>query len=216
MPTKPPRSAKPGRPAGRKPDSVRNALLAAARKYFTSRDFSAVSVRQIALNAGVNPAMIHYYFQDKQGLYSAMLQDTIGPLLATLDANQHDNDARTISLREFLSRYIRLISDNPWLPNLIVREVFYGNGKFRNIFIRKFAKRMGERLQDLIRQEGGKGLLRQDLDPAMAALSLISMSVFPFIARPVAENVLNLKINKSFTDDLIKHTTRLFYEGAKS
>ena len=62
----------PGRPrsdAGS--EAVREALLRAARNYFATRGFQQASLRQIAAEAHVNPAMVHYYFGSKKLLLRA-------------------------------------------------------------------------------------------------------------------------------------------------
>ncbi|MBW2374153.1 MAG: helix-turn-helix transcriptional regulator, partial [Deltaproteobacteria bacterium] len=75
----------PGRPArGEDGPGVREALLEAARSLFAARDFRAVSLREIAAEAGVSPAMVHYYFGDKTGLFDALLDATFSGLLERL------------------------------------------------------------------------------------------------------------------------------------
>lgn len=208
------KKTKPGRPAGRQPDVVRNALLHAAQELFAQRDFEAVSIRQISAKAGVNPAMVHYYFGDKQGLYTTLVQESLAPLLDALDAWQKERP-KFSALEDFFQRYIRILAQNPWLPNLVVREVLYGRSGFREIFLRRFASRVGKALPELIRHEQHDlGQLREDLDPALASLSLLSLAIFPFVARPLAEQALGLRMDESFIGRLIEHNTRLFYEGA--
>lgn len=203
--------SRPGRPSGRPPDEVRSALLAAAREQFSRRDFHTVSVRDLAHAAGVNAAMVNYYFGDKAGLYAAALQDSVGPLLDDLQGT-----GPGMSLSQFLARYIRILGTNPWLPNLVVREVLYGEGPFHQTFVERFAKRLGTALPALLRAEQASGRLRDDLDPTMAALSLLSMCAFPFIAQPVVEQGLNITMDEEFIARLTQHTLTLFYQGADS
>src|SRR5512137_100944 len=73
-------SRRPGRPAGGDA-AVREKLLDHARDLFLQRGFGNVSTRSIAAAAGTTPAMIHYYFGDKLGLYRAMIEDAVGPLV---------------------------------------------------------------------------------------------------------------------------------------
>src|SRR5512135_727129 len=73
----------PGRPAGGDA-AVRAALLQNARVLFLKHGFAEVSTRRIAAAAATTPAMIHYYFGDKLGLYRAMLEEAMGPLLERL------------------------------------------------------------------------------------------------------------------------------------
>ena len=74
---------RPGRPAGGTAE-VREALLAQARDLFLQQGFGAVSTRRIAAAAGTTPAMIHYHFGDKLGLYLAMIETAARPVLAAV------------------------------------------------------------------------------------------------------------------------------------
>src|SRR5262245_20387674 len=74
------RSRSPGRPSVQDEADVHNALLDAATKLFLKHGFERVTARQIAAAAGTTPAMIHYYFDNKLGLFKAMLDRTIQPV----------------------------------------------------------------------------------------------------------------------------------------
>ena len=67
----------------------------------------------------------------------------------------------------------------------------------------------------LISEECDRGILRTDLDPRLATLSLLSMAVFPFISRPVVEPVFGVDMDEGFVQRWIDHALRLFYEGAE-
>ncbi|MGD2082189.1 MAG: TetR family transcriptional regulator [Chromatiales bacterium] len=200
-----------GRPPTEGAGEARAALLDAARKLFVRREFRAVSVRDLAGVAGVNPALVHYHFGDKEGLYRAMVKASLGPLLAGLETVQRDGD---LDLRGFLERYIRTLAANPWLPNLVVREVFYGDDGFRRDFVREFASRVGSILRTLIERAREAGEVRPDLDPGLAALGLISQSVFPFIAAPITEPAVQVRVDEVFVDRWIGHLMQMFFEGA--
>jgi AcrR family transcriptional regulator len=186
-------------------------LIDAARDLFSRREFSAVSLRQIAEQAKVNPAMIHYHFGGKEGLYSSMLEERFAPLLRQLELLPSERP----SLSHFVDSYVRMLAANPWLPNLVVREVLYGKSSFREQFIERFASRAGNIVPQLIEEERGAGRLRSDLDPVLATLSLLSMALFPFIGRPVVEPALGLDMDESFVQSWVEHALRLFYEGAE-
>ncbi|HWP94167.1 MAG TPA: TetR family transcriptional regulator [Gammaproteobacteria bacterium] len=192
---------------------VKRALLDTARRLFASRGFEAVTLRLLAREVGVNPALIHYYFGDKQGLYEAMLQDTLAPLFARLDALLPADAPAGDGIRAFLANYMRLLAANPWLPPLVMREVLEEGGRFRERFIRQFASRGGGLLVRLIEREQQAGRLRRDLDPTLAALSLVSLAVFPFLALPVTSRVFGMAVNEVFIERLVAHTERLFLVG---
>jgi len=211
-----PARRRPGRPEGTAHrETVRADLLRAARELFARRDFTATSVREIAAAARVNPAMIHYHFGDKDGLYRAMLQDTLGPVLQKIqelmDRSNRDSQA---SIHDALEAMMTMLAREPWVARLIVREVLAEEGPFRELFIREFAAKGGGRVPQLLEREMANGRVRKDLDPTLGALSFLSMALFPFIALPVAEKVFGIRMTDAFTRRLVDHSTRLFYEGA--
>ncbi|MEL4425241.1 TetR family transcriptional regulator [Shewanella indica] len=77
-----------GRPKGH--SGARDALIEAARSCFTLKGYERVSTRELARKAGVDAAMIRYYFGSKAGLFEAMVRDTIAPVL---EAFKHYNNA---------------------------------------------------------------------------------------------------------------------------
>jgi TetR/AcrR family transcriptional regulator len=210
------RKRRPGRPSGAAHTAaIRGALLKAAREQFAKRDFTAASVREIAAAARVNPAMIHYHFGDKDGLYRAMLQETLGPVLQKvqelMDGGGRESQA---SIHDALEAVMTMLAREPWVARLIVREVLAEEGPFRELFIREFAAKGGGRVPQLLEREIANGRVRKDLDPTLGALSFLSMALFPFIALPVAEKVFGIRMTDAFTRRLVEHSARLFYEGA--
>src|ERR1700686_4498269 len=77
-----------GGPRGASAGKVRERLLQAARELFLRYGYRAVSSRQIGAAAGVNFAMIRYYFGGKPGLYREILQGLVPPEIAGLEAMQ--------------------------------------------------------------------------------------------------------------------------------
>lgn len=209
------RSRQPGRPAGRNDDDVRSALLEAAGKLFLKHGFAQVTARQIAAAAGTTPAMIHYYYENKDGLFQKMLQDAIAPLAGLL-SGALQSSASAPDLRALIAAHLRLVSANPWIATLIVNEVLPEGGHLRAIFIRDIAGRMLPMMTELLERERVAGRLRTDLDPKLATLSLLSLNMFPFITRVVLGPVLGLKLEGPELDALIEHNTNLFYDGIAS
>ena len=209
------RSRRPGRPVGGG-ETVREALLETARRLFLAHGFASVSIRQIAVAAGSSPATIHYHFGDKLGLYRAMLETAMAPVVAALQRMSDPARAEQLDVTDVVRIYTRMLATNPVVPALIVQEVLAEGGRFREQFIEHFAGRLAPLFIAIIDREQARGALRGDLDPRLAALSAISMTVFPFLALPVTSRVLGLAPDEETIERLANHTTQVLFEGIRA
>lgn len=96
--TTPARGRRPGAP------DTRAEILAAARELFAARGYGRTSIRAIAAEAGVDPALVHHYFGAKDDLFIAALELPVDPraVLAPVAAQGPDGAAERL-LRTFLS-----------------------------------------------------------------------------------------------------------------
>lgn len=211
-PPAPRRPRRPGRPVGGDA-TVREALLETARRLFLARGFAPVTIRQIAAAAGSSPATIHYHFGDKLGLYRAMLEAAIAPVVEALQRLADPARAEQVDVAEIIRLYTRMLATNPWVPALIVQEVLAEGGRFREQFIENFAGRLAPLFAAMVRRGQARGAIRRDLEPELAALSAISMTVFPFVALPVTSRVLGLSVEGDALERLTAHTIRVLFEG---
>jgi AcrR family transcriptional regulator len=205
---------KVGRPrAGEGAEDLRRRLVEVARGLFATRAFGEVGIREIAAAAGVTPGMISYYFGDKQGLYEAMLASVFDDMIGRVRELAAHPPAAGGPLESLIRLYVSTIASQPWLPALLLREIVTGDSAARARFVRRFASRVAEILPGLVRGEIAAGRARADVDPALAVLSLVGMSMFPFLAHPIAGKAFGYELGPEFTERLIAHTQRLFLEG---
>ena len=204
------KSAALGRPSGRGSDKVRRDLLQAARDHFLKRDFKAVSLRQIASSAGVNGAMVNYYFGGKQGLYLAMVDELFESLESKMAGLSNNAE---FSIADFSHSYCLLLAENPWWPNFVAREILFGEGETKEEVLQRFSKMIAPKLRQAINQEVESGNYRKDLSPELTIMSLLGMAIFPFLAAPVIERVFGTTIDESMANKLAAHNVELFMNG---
>jgi AcrR family transcriptional regulator len=173
-------------------------------------------VREVARAADVTPAMVHYYFGDKAGLHDAMLERALGRVLsrvqaAVAEATGQDADAIGLLMRTVVRAFI----DEPWIPSLVVREVFAEGGRYQERFIADYASKLAPVVRGLVQHEIEQEHFRSDLDATLTFLSLIGMLAVPFVARPVAERVLGVVFDDVFAERFVEHTRRVFLEGVR-
>jgi AcrR family transcriptional regulator len=196
---------------------IRTALMATAKELFLKHGFQKVTARQIAAAARTTPAMIHYYFENKVGLFRAMLQEAIEPFDRMLSAAIDERpDLPPADLALLIGGHIRAVAANSWLAPLLINEVLPEHGKFRAAFVRDIAGRLLPILVQLLEEGRKNGRLRRDIDPHLTALSIVSLTMFPFISRPIAGPSLGYTLEGEGVDRLIAHTTRLVFDGIRA
>jgi AcrR family transcriptional regulator len=196
-----------GRPKGA--TDARAQLVQAARRLFVSKAYDQVSIRMLAQHAGVNSALIRYYFGDKAGLFEAMLRETTQPILEQfqLMAGHKSID----SVTGLLQIYYRIMGDNPDLPRLVARVMMeHETGPQRQI-IEKIVAPLLQRLEKVLFAQPDR--LRFAAPPDMARLSFLSLMVFPFLAPPAMLALQGIRLTPDYLDALATHNVRVLTHG---
>jgi len=201
-----------GRPSAENAEDVRKKLLDAARELFPRYGYRGVSSRQIGTAAGVNFAMIRYYFGGKPGLYREMLQGVLQPARSTLEALGATESPP--NLAGVLESMTRSWAANPWVAGFVVREVLAPDGPMRAMFLREFPERLAPVVERLVEGEMAAGKLRADLDPRMLVLSIVSLAIFPFLTLPLTTRVFGVRNDEEFVERFLHHTAELLARGA--
>ena len=178
------RRRKAGRPEAGGAD-LRETLLDAAIACFVREGIAATPLRAIAREADVTPAMLHYYFGDKEALVQALVAQRFLPVLAGMRARvEPDADIATL-IRGFVRGIVQAIGENPWLPSLWVREVLAEGGALRDMLVEVVGPQLPRMLAVRISEAQRKGELPADIDPELLVTSLIGMTMFPAAGAPV-------------------------------
>lgn len=202
-----------GRPADATGKDLRGDILAAAEKQFGRHGFAGATLRRIADEVGVTPAMIHYYFGSKKALFREMLDQALLPLAEAIAGLR---DSRQDPLEQVPRLLTRMAAEHPHLPALVAREVFLPGGQMQQHFVEHLAPRLGGALPELLAAEQRAGRIDPAHDPRLAALLVLSMCFFPFLARPLAERALGLKYDAAGIAALESQIGLLLRQGLRS
>jgi TetR/AcrR family transcriptional regulator len=199
-----------GRPRSGTAGNVRERLLQAARELFLRYGYRAVSSRQIGAAAGVNFAMIRYYFGGKPGLYREILQGLMPAQLAGLELWGESGGGR---LEDILANIVRVWAANPWIAGFVLREVLLPGGPMRTMFLREFPERLAPQVERALKEQMRRGTLRADLDPRLLVLSVVSLAIFPFLTFALTNRVFGVSHHEEFVSRFIAHTQALLAHG---
>jgi len=177
----------PGRPAAADNPDLRARLLDAAIACYVRQGIAATSLRAIATEAGVNPALLHYYFGDKQQLQDAVSSERLVPVFLSLrDGLMGEGKDVFDLIGGFVAGIGRIVAQHPWLPSLWVREVLCEGGALReSILFQQIGPVLPRMMAKRFAQAQAEGRINPDLDPRLLMVSLIGLTLFPAASAPI-------------------------------
>jgi TetR/AcrR family transcriptional regulator len=190
-----PVTSKIGRPGSRgEPEKTRAAILKAALEEFSHEGVAGARTDEIARRAGVNKALLYYYFKDKEGLYAASLEQVFSGLSTRIMAVLERTDLPPRQrLLNYVEAHFDYIASAPFYPRLVQREFMRSTGRTLSPVASRILEHYGKpiyvRLGNVIREGMASGDFRK-VDPAQTVTSLLGIIVFYFISLP-AQQVMN-------------------------
>lgn len=160
-------------------------ILAAARQEFLREGFSGARMQHIANGAGINKALLHYYYQSKENLFALVLGDALAAFIPKVQAIFSGAEGVMEKIEMYLDAHLELLNEQPDLPLFVISESHRDPEAFFTRFYGKSEKESPFRffLQQ-INNEMEQGRIRK-MDPVHLWLNIMSMTVFPFAARPM-------------------------------
>lgn len=201
-----------GRPVDTGQQDLKKQILDTAEELFSDNGYAATSIRRIADGSAVNPALIHYYFGNKKSLLQNVLDRALEPMIAAIAEMKNGQDASPENIACLL---ISMASRHPNIPRLLIREVFLPGGEMLQHFADNMAPHLGGALPALLSREKSAGRLHKDSDPAISAMLILAVSMFPFIARTLSEPVLGIRYDEDGIEFLQQQVTQLLNRGMK-
>ena len=200
-----------GRPAGDAPD-LRARMLDAAIACYVREGIAATSLRAIAAEAAVTPALLHYYFGDKAQLQQAVVEERLMPAFASLrEPLLRAGDDVAALVAGFVRGIGELVARHPWLPSLWVREVLCEGGALRELLLTRIGPQLPLMLAQRFAAAQRSGRLNPDLDPRLLVVSLVGLTLFPAAGAPIWRQLF--EADDLDADALREHTIALLERG---
>lgn len=174
-----PTDGPPGPRRQRNAEATRRRLLDAAEREFARTGFAGARLRDIADGAGVQPALIHHYFTDKDGLYRAVLDRGLlqtSALSWELLAGRNDVEGL---VRGFVDLLVDFHAQHEQLLAILRHEAAAG-GTMAAPLLAERSLPVVEAVAALIEERQKAGEVRADVDAREIILAAMSMAVYPF------------------------------------
>lgn len=185
------RGRAPGRPSGESVD-LRQRLLDATVTCFARQGIAGSSLREIASEAGVTPALLHYYFGGKDALVEAVIEEKLMPVMQQLRGPMLEAGGDLHALiRGFVRTIISTALAQPWLPQLWVREVLHEGGGLRRLMFDRIGPVVPHALANFFARAQAQGRLNPRLDPRLLVASLVGQTMFMAASAPIWRGVFD-------------------------
>lgn len=204
-----------GRPAANQSEDRRALLLDAALELFARQGIGATPLQAIARQARVTPALLHYYFGNREQLVEALVAERIAPVVdsLSLELARLDDDPLQ-AIYALARRLLATLQELPWLPPLWVREVLCEGGLLRAHLLQHIAPQMAKRVQKLAKTAQEAGLMNAALDPRLVIVSLIGLTLLPLAAAPIWQQLPGYQTIS--VERMAEHMLELFAHGLEN
>lgn len=189
-------------------ETTEQRILIAAKKIFLSKGLDGARMQDIADEAGINKAMLHYYFRSKDKLFETIFEDIALHFMPRITEIFESDQTLFQKIETFCCTYIEQVKETPYLPVFVLNEAskrpaalmkkMFGNKKPPvHIFFQE------------VQKEIAAGTIKP-IQPVQLFLNMLSMCVFPFVAKPMLEHAAG--INKKQFDALIEERKKMIPE----
>ena len=165
-------------------------ILEAAKEVFVSKGYDGARMQEIADQAKINKALLHYYFRNKEKLFAFVFEDTlkqIGPIILDF---VRDTIPLEVKIWRFVDNYIEIMKKNPKLPLFILNEIRVNPQRVLNFLNINLLLDVNVLQKQLNQETEKEGLLPVDVQHFM--VNVISMTIFPFIGKPIIQQTLQV------------------------
>ena len=166
-------------------------ILDAARRVFMHKGTAGARMQEIAAEAGVNQALLHYYFRSKERLSAAVFQQFAQRIFPALIQTLGSDASIDAKIEQFVALYLDNLQTNPFLPAYLISELHHHPERVEQLFTavaggspERVMRPLFARLEAQIEAGARAGLMRR-MSAEQFAANLLSLCIFPFAARPM-------------------------------
>ena len=159
-------------------------IFEAATDIFEEKGFSATRMQDISQRAGINKALLHYYYRTKEQLFNAVFDMLAKKMFNKFSPIFEENLSLDEKIKYFLREHITFLQKNPLLPSFLLHEINRNPERIKRLFDNLDIVVNLQKLLEMHREELKKYSIDEKNLPQIIT-SIVSLSVFPFAARGI-------------------------------
>jgi TetR/AcrR family transcriptional regulator len=165
-------------------------IFEAATDVFEEKGLAGARMQDISDRAGINKALLHYYFRTKEKLFNAVFEMVAKKIFARFSPVFNEDMSLDDKIRFFFREHISFLQQNPKLPAFILNEINQNPERIKKLIENIDFKAILEKIMEKHKHEIHKYNIDERTIPQIVT-SIVSMSVFPFAARGLLETILD-------------------------
>lgn len=190
----------------------RERLLDVAIELFSERGIANTTISQIASAGEVTSAMVHYWFDTREKLYDAIVEERLVPLMQAIwEPAELERESAVELVRGLLRRMLDVTAEAPWLPSLWLREIVQAGGLLRDRVLSRVPLQRNIEFQLKIEEAQARGEINPGIAPDLLFLSMLAMVMLPQATAGIWQKTApSSRLGRS---DIETHVTTLLLEG---
>ncbi|NQV78076.1 MAG: TetR/AcrR family transcriptional regulator [Lutibacter sp.] len=169
--------------------TTETSILNTAKRIFQYKGMMGARMQEIADEAGINKALLHYYFRSKELLFEAVFNMAFSKLAPQLNEVMNTDASIFEKIRNFSSNYISFVLKHPYLPNFIIQEL-NRNPEFVKKLVTEEHFPNISKFKNQVHAKVTEGVIRP-IKAEQLFINIMALNIFPFIGAPLLKGFLN-------------------------
>lgn len=181
-------------------------IFEAAQMVFLQKGLADTTMQDIANQAGISRTSLHYYFRNKEKLFEGILSQALDNVLPKINQTINKEIPLVEKIIEIAHNYLDLLNNNEQLPGFITLELRRDPDLVIGYIIKRSTTINFDVVEKQMRIEIAEGKVRE-FDLSQMVISVVGLCVFPFICKPVLDNLFLFKQDVDFNSFITERKT---------
>ena len=164
-------------------------IFESATEVFTEKGMDGARMKEIAEHAGINKALLHYYYRTKDHLFNAVFEKIAGQMFKKFAPILDENLSLEDKIRFFFKEHITFLEKNPRLPGFLINELHRNPTRIKRLIQGIDINKLWSTLEEQHKEELTRYNITRETIPQLMT-SIAAMSVFPFVAKPIVASIM--------------------------
>jgi len=184
--------------------NTENKILNAAEEIFQQKGLTGARMQEIADKAGINKALLHYYYRTKDKLFQKVFEMAFSLFIPKVKEMMTSEKPILEKVEFFIENYLNLLYKHPVIPSFVISELNRNPEMLVNIFEKNVQFNQDnvlKKLEDQLKKEAEQGTIRT-ISARNLMTNVVSLCIFPVVARPILQGVLFENDKKEYDEFL--------------